>query len=73
MSEQNYTCIKCGVSISQEQIDANEGAVVNNNAYCSEHYDELVKKAALDTQIIGEEEQGGEEGSSEEEPAEEQE
>ena len=67
MNEQSYTCIKCGVSISQTAIDSGQGGVVNDNAYCSEHYQELVKKAALDTQIIGEED------SEEQKPAEEQE
>ena len=56
MNEQNYACIKCGVSISQKDIDSEKGAIVNDNAYCLEHYRELVKKAALDTQIIEEEE-----------------
>jgi hypothetical protein len=65
MNEPNYICIKCGVSISREEIDSGKGGVVNDNAYCSEHYQELVKKAALDTQIIGEED--SEEESAEQE------
>ena len=67
MNEQNYTCIKCGVSISQAEVDSGQGGVVNDNAYCSEHYQELVKKAALDTQIIGEENSEAQESVEEQE------
>lgn len=56
MSKPEYTCVKCGISISQEDIDSEKAAIINDKAYCPEHYRELVKKAALDTQIIEDEE-----------------
>lgn len=57
MNNEEYSCIKCGISVSQEQIDSGEAALINENAYCPEHYRDLARKAALDTQIMEEEEE----------------
>jgi len=66
MNKPEYTCVKCGIPISLKDIDSEKAAIVNDNAYCPEHYRELVKKAALDTQIIEDEEETGKESEAEE-------